>query len=222
MRHGYSTKPDDRPYEVAQYVEQVLAVLDALKVGRACLVGTSLGGWISARIAASAPERVDTLSLVSSGGLTSYAHVMNSLRDLGTRAAADDRAAVRKRLEYVIHDPAKVTDELVDLRAAIYGQADYQRVLPRIFCLQDPETRARNLLTVEELGRVRAPTIVVWTRHDPTATVEDGRRYADAIPGARFEVLEDSSHMPQLEETEKFDALHLAFLEGAAARAVAE
>jgi 2-hydroxy-6-oxonona-2,4-dienedioate hydrolase len=53
---------------------------------------------------------------------------------------------------------------------------------------------------------------VVWTRHDPTATVEDGERYAAAIPGARLEVLDDSSHLPQFEEPERFDELHLDFL----------
>lgn len=216
MGHGYSAKPDDRSYEVSAYVDQVLAFLDAKDIRRASLVGTSLGGWVSARIAAAAPDRVDTLSLVSSGGLTSYANVMNSLRDLGTQAAADDREAVRKRLAFVIRDPANITEELVGCRAAIYGQPGYQRVVPRIMCLQDPEIRARNLLSVEELGRVTAPSIVVWTRHDPTASVEDGQRYADAIPGARFEVMEESSHMPQYEEAERFNALHLDFLAGAA------
>lgn len=210
--HGYSDKPADRSYEIEGYVDQVLAFLDAMSIDRASLVGTSLGGWIVARIASSAPDRVASLSLVSSGGLTTYANVMKSLRDLGTQAAADDREAVRQRMAFVIKDPANITEELIDLRAAIYAQPDYQRNVPNLFCLQDPDVRARNLLTVEELGRIAVPSIVVWTRDDPTATVADGKRYADAIPGARFEVFEESSHMPQYEEPGKFNTLHAAFL----------
>lgn len=216
MGHGYSAKPTDRPYEIRQYVDQVRGFLDAMEAERASLVGTSLGGWVAARLAAEAPERTASLSLVSSGGLTSYANVMKSLRDLGSEAV-DGREAVRRRMAFVIKDPANIDDELVDLRTEIYAQADYQAVLAAIMCLQDPDIRARNLLTEAELGRVACPALVVWTKDDPTATVEDGRRYAAAIPGARFELFEQSAHMPQFEESARFDDLHVRFLQTALA-----
>jgi len=222
LGHGYTGKPD-HDYEIAHYIDHVLAFMDAAGVDRASLVGTSLGGWISARIAAQAPERVETLSLVSSGGLTAYTAVMDKLRTLGTQAAAatkgaddDGRAAVRARLEFVIKDKALVSEELVEARWRIYQQPDYKAALPHILCLQDMEVRARNLLNEEELAQITARTLVLWTEDDPTATLADGKRYADAIPGARFEVFNKSSHMPQFEEPERFNALHLTFLRGEA------
>jgi len=223
LGHGYTGKPD-HDYEIAHYIDHVLAFMDAAGVARASLVGTSLGGWISARIAARMPERVETLSLVSSGGLTAYTAVMDKLRTLGTQAAGategsnddDPRAAVRKRLEFVIKDKALVSDELVEARWRIYQQPDYKHALPHILCLQDMEIRTRNLLREDELNRISARTLVLWTEDDPTATLADGKRYADAIPGARFEVFDASSHMPQFEEPDRFNALHLAFLRGEA------
>ena len=210
LGHGHSGKPD-RDYEIDDYLAHLSDFLAAMGIERAGLAGTSLGGWIAARYAARNPGRVVSLSLISSGGLTSYGAVMDRLRKLGD-AATSGRDAVRERLAFVIKNPADIAEELVDARWAIYRRPDYRAALPRIMCLQDPDVRARNLLTEEELSRIRAPTLVLWTRDDPTASVEDGMRYADAIPGARFELFEDSAHMPQLEEPERFDRLHVPFL----------
>lgn len=210
LGHGYSGKPD-RDYEIDDYLEHLSAFLEATGIDRLSLAGTSLGGWIAARYAARNPGRVASLSLIGPGGLTSYGRVMDRLRNLGN-AATSGRDAVRERLAFVIKHPANIADELVDARWAIYRRPDYKAALPHIMCLQDPEIRARNLLTEEELGRIEAPTLVLWTRDDPTATVEDGRRCANAIPGARFELFEESSHMPQFEEPERFDRVHVPFL----------
>jgi 2-hydroxy-6-oxonona-2,4-dienedioate hydrolase len=210
LGHGYTGKPD-HSYQIQDYLDHLNAFLETMSVERVSLAGTSLGGWISARFAAQNPERVASLSLISSGGLTSYTGVMDKLRSLGT-AAKSGRDAVRERLAFVIKNPENITDELIDARWAIYKQPDYQAALPHILCLQDPETRARNLLSEEELGTIKVPTLVLWTRHDPTATVEDGQRYADAIPDAIFEVFEHSSHMPQHEEADRFNQLHVPFV----------
>ncbi len=210
LGHGYSGKPD-RAYEIDDYLDHLSGFLEAMGIDRLSLAGTSLGGWIAARFAARHPGRIVSLSLISSGGLTSYGGVMDRLRSLGN-AAISGRDAVRERLAFVIKDPGNITDELVDARWAIYRRPDYKSALPHIMCLQDPGIRARNLLTERELAAIDAPTLVLWTRDDPTATVEDGRRYADAIPGARFELFENSSHMPQFEEPERFDRLHVPFL----------
>jgi 2-hydroxy-6-oxonona-2,4-dienedioate hydrolase len=213
LGHGYTGKPDRR-YEIDDYLGHLSAFLDAVGADRLSIAGTSLGGWVSARFAARNPQRVASLSLISAGGLTAYAGVMNKIKSLGAKAGSG-REAVRERLAFVIKDPANITEELIDARWDIYRRPDYQAALPNLLCLQDPEIRARNLLTEAELGTITAPTLVLWTEDDPTATVEDGRRYADAIPGARFEVFDQSSHMPQFEEPDRFNALHLEFLEAA-------
>lgn len=215
--HGYSAKPA-HDYELHHYVAHVIGLLDALGVARTHLIGTSLGGWTAARVAAQHPGRVGRLVLASTAGLTASPAVMNSIRTLSTDAAlANTKEAVRKRLEWVIHDPAQVSDDLLEARWRIYNQPEYQAVIRHLMCLQDPAIRQRNLLSEAELGRITAPTLVVWTGHDPTGDAATGQRYARAIPGARFEMFEDSSHMPQFEEPERFNALVTRFLRGKAA-----
>jgi 2-hydroxy-6-oxonona-2,4-dienedioate hydrolase len=115
-------------------------------------------------------------------------------------------------LKFVLKSPAALTEELIDIRHDIYAAPEYQKSVRNIMCLQDMEIRKRNLLTDEELRRIAAPTLVVWTREDPTATLSDGQRYADGIADSRFIVFGDSAHMPQLEEPERFNGLHMAFL----------
>ncbi|MEA3149195.1 MAG: 2-hydroxy-6-oxonona-2,4-dienedioate hydrolase [Gammaproteobacteria bacterium] len=212
LGHGYTAKPDGI-YEIERYVDHTLRFLDLMGIDKATLAGTSLGGWISARIAARHPERVTRLSLISSAGLTSHPSVMHQLKTLTERASlTSGREAVKLRLEFVLKNPAAMTEELIDIRHDIYSAPDYQKSVRNIMCLQDMEIRRRNLLTDDELAKIKAPTLVVWTHDDPTATLSDGRKYADAIADSRFVVFENSAHMPQLEEPERFNALHLAFM----------
>jgi 2-hydroxy-6-oxonona-2,4-dienedioate hydrolase len=213
LGHGYTAKPA-RPYEIRDYLEHALGLLDALGIKRATWIGSSLGGWISARAAAQFPERVEKLVLVSTAGLTADPAVMAKLKTLGERAASmPGPEGVRERLKFVIDDPANVTDELVDSRWRIYAQPEYRAALPNINALQDMARRERNLLTTEELGRIKAPTLIVWTDHDPTASLAKGREYQASIPGAKFVIIPNCSHIPSYERPEEFNRVVGEFLD---------
>jgi 2-hydroxy-6-oxonona-2,4-dienedioate hydrolase len=139
---------------------------------------------------------------------------MAKLRTLGERAASmAGPEGVRERLKFVIHDPANVTEELVESRWRIYSQPEYRAALPHINALQDMARRERNLLSKEELGRIKAPTLVVWTDHDPTATLAKGREYQASIPGAKFVVIPDCSHIPSYESPAAFNRIVGEFLD---------
>src|SRR3546814_10731492 len=60
LGHGYTAKPEEN-YEIERYVDHVLKFLDVMDVKRATFAGTSLGGWISARIAARSEEHTSEL-----------------------------------------------------------------------------------------------------------------------------------------------------------------
>src|SRR3546814_3209928 len=80
-------------------------------VKSATLAGTSLGGWISARIAARHPERVDRLSLIASAGLTAHPSVMHNLKTLTERASlVSGREGVKVRLDFVLKNPEALTE----------------------------------------------------------------------------------------------------------------
>ena len=212
--HGWSDKPDT-PLEIDVYVEHLRAVLDALGFERAHISGESLGGWVAARFALKYPERVLRLVLNCTGGATLIPAVMEKIK-ASTRNAVREAswAAVKARLEWLMADPAVVTDDLIACRQAIYRQPGFVDAVERIIVLQDPEIRARNNLSDAEWQAIGAETLVLWTSHDPTAGEEVGRRIAGLIPGAQFVLMQHCGHWPQFEQPATFNGIHVDFLRG--------
>jgi 2-hydroxy-6-oxonona-2,4-dienedioate hydrolase len=210
--HGWSDKPE-RGYEIPDYGRHVLAVLNALGRDRAHISGESLGGWVAGWIALHHPNRIDRLVLNTAGGWTAHPEVMERIKRLSMEAVHDPSPSrIRSRLEFLMHDTSKVNDDLVETRRAIYSQSGYVEVMEQVLCLQDMETRRRNMFSDEETGRIAAPAMVLWTSHDPTATPEEGKRIADLLPNSRYEVMNGCGHWPQFEDADRFNALHIGFL----------
>ncbi|MFF0490055.1 alpha/beta fold hydrolase [Nocardia sp. NPDC004068] len=214
LGHGYTGKPG-HPLEIAHYVEHLIGFLDVIGADRAHISGESLGGWVAARAAVDHPSRVDRLVLNTAGGSQADPEVMARIVNLSMAAVSDPTwETVQARIKWLMADKTKDYDDLVASRQRVYRQPGFVAAMRDIMALQDPEIRQRNLLGHKEYGAITAPTLVLWTSHDPTADVAEGRRIASMIPGARFEVMPDCGHWPQYEDAETFDALHLGFLLG--------
>jgi 2-hydroxy-6-oxonona-2,4-dienedioate hydrolase len=214
--HGYSTKPE-HPLEIKHYLDHVTAVLDTLEADTAYLSGESLGGWVTARFAQLHPDRVERIALNTMGGTMANPQVMQRLYTLSMEAAEDpswDR--VRARLEWLMADPAMVTDDLIRTRQQIFEQPDWKMACQMNMALQDPEIRKRNLITDDDLRTIQAPALVIWTTKDPSGPVDEGRRIASLIPNARFAVIENAGHWPQYEQPHEFNRIHSEFLRGVA------
>jgi 2-hydroxy-6-oxonona-2,4-dienedioate hydrolase len=212
LGHGYTGKPD-WPYEIPRYVDHLDAYLDAVGVGRAHLVGESLGGWVAGWLASEQPERVRSLQLVAAGGTKANPTVMDRIKSSTIDAVmTDDRALTRRRLELLMFDPVNVTDELVDVRHAIYHAPDFVRSLPNLLCLQEMEVRTRNLMTTDRLRRITAPTLIVWGNENPFGDVPEATAMHEAIAGSRLELFPECGHWPQHEHADRYNALSIEFL----------
>lgn len=211
--HGYTDKPD-HDYEIRHYVKHLLDFCDALGLARIHVHGESLGGWIAAQFAIDHPDRTASLTLNTAGGLNTDPKVMERVYNVTMKAVAEaSYETVRARLEWLMNDPARVTEDLIELRLAIYTQPGFLKAMEHILCLQNMDIRMRNVLTEESLSRITAPTLVIWTDHDPTAPVATGERFVAAIPNAEpLVIMDDCAHWPQWEKADEFNALHLAFL----------
>ena len=217
LGHGYTGKPS-RPYEIADYVQHLLDYLDAVGVRRAHIVGESLGGWVGARAAIDHPERVLSLQLLCAGGTVANPAVMERIRTSTKNAvASDDIELTRKRLRLLMADDANATEELVEIRHAIYHQPDFVANVDNLLSLQDKERRQRNLLRPEQLARITAPTLVVWGRQNPFGEVPEASAMHQAIPGSQLELFENCGHWPQHEQADRYNQLSLDFLRKAAA-----
>jgi 2-hydroxy-6-oxonona-2,4-dienedioate hydrolase len=212
--HGHSAKPD-RPYTIDYLSDHLIALLDALDIDKAHLSGESLGGWVAAWTAAHHPDRIDRLVLNTPGNVTNKPEVMAGLKESSMKAVREaSLQTVRTRVEWLFHDKSLVTDELVQLRLRIYTQPGFEDAMRNILAVQDWEHRRPYVWSSQWCDRIVSPTLLLWTDHDPTATVEEAAVLEELIPGSRLEVIEGAGHWPQWEKPDQFNETHVRFLKG--------
>jgi 2-hydroxy-6-oxonona-2,4-dienedioate hydrolase len=212
LGHGYTDNPGG-DLRIPRYVGHVLSYLDSRGIDRAHFVGESLGGWVAARLAADHPERADRLGLVAPGGTVADLQVMERIKTRTRRAVlTDDRALTEARLHLLMHDPAAVSDELVDVRHAIYHRPAFVAGIDKLLALQEMPNRREDLLTPEQMGRITSPTLIVWGAENPFGQIPEAERMNAAIPGSRLEVFPECGHWPQHEHAARFNELALKFL----------
>jgi 2-hydroxy-6-oxonona-2,4-dienedioate hydrolase len=210
--HGWSDTPD-RPYTIDVLCDHLRGTMDALGIERAHLSGESLGGWVAAWTAAHHPDRVDRLVLNTPGNIANKPDVMVRLRE-STLAAVRDPSAqtVRRRVEFLFHHKEMVTDELVDLRRAVYSRPGFVQAITNTLVLQDPLVRKDFAWDPGWVGKIIAPTLLLWTDHDPTGGLDEAAMLLDWIPGARLHVIKDAGHWPQWEKVDEYLRVHRNFL----------
>jgi pimeloyl-ACP methyl ester carboxylesterase len=161
------------------------ALLDHLDYRDVTVIGNSVGGWIAAELALLGTERVRRTVLVDAGGIEVPGEPVVDIF-----ALSPDEIS---KLSY--HDPERFRINpaaLTDAQRA--GMAANMAAL-RTYggpTLTDPTLLSR-------LAGIGVPTLAVWGGSDGVYTPEYGRAYADAIPGARFALISDAGHLPQIE-----------------------
>lgn len=214
LGHGYTDHPD-KPYTVDVLADHLVDFMDAMGLDRPIVSGESLGGWVAAWTAAHHPARVRGAILNTPGNISSKPEVMTKLRESSIQAARDAATrpeSVRARVEWLFHDTSQVSDEIVETRRRIYTQPDYVRTMENTVALQDPEIRKKYIWDPAWLNKITCPTLIMWTSHDPTGTIEEGKILGDWISTAELHVIDGAGHWPQWEKTDEFNQLHRDFL----------
>jgi len=164
-------------------------LLDRLGLDGVTVIGNSIGGWIAAELALLASPRISGTVLVDAVGIEVEGHPVTDIFPL----SLDELA----RLSY--HDPAAFRIDPSAMTEAQQAGMAANRVALQVYGgtrMTDPSLRGR-------LAAIAAPTLVIWGDADRIADPGYGRAYAAAIPGARFELLTETGHLPQLETPEQ-------------------
>ncbi|MFB7057554.1 alpha/beta fold hydrolase [Streptomyces vinaceus] len=165
-------------------------LLDTLDLTGVTVVGNSVGGWIAAELALLGSERVGGVILVNAVGIDVPGHPVADAFSL--------TPAELSRLAF--HDPAKHAVDFAALPEAARTAMAANRAALEVYsgphAMADPTLR-------ERLAEVTHPTLVAWGESDRVVDSAYGRAYAAAIPGAAFELLPRTGHMPQIETPEQ-------------------
>ena len=193
------------PYTLADMADDAAALLTALGIDKAHIVGASMGGMIAQLVAINHPTRVLSLtSIMSTTGNPTLPQAkpeaMAALMERPTTAELTDILALGLRISRAIGSPAYPAPE-DRLRARI--ERDFRRSF-------HPTGAARQMAAIvadgdrrERLKRVTAPTLVIHGEDDPLVPVEGGKDTAAAIPGAKLLAIPGMGHDLPLELIEQ-------------------
>lgn len=192
--HGDTGFDPATDHGMAAQADRVAALLDALGIARAHVVGNSMGGFVAGQLALRHPERVVRLVLIAAAGVTSpQQSELDRILESGRNPFLLDTAADFPRFyAMTMKRPPWLPGAIV--RHLGRGYRDRRDALATIF----EQFFQRDLLD-ERLADIRAPTLVVWGAHDRLLHVSGAERWAAGIPDAALVVWDDLGHMPQLE-----------------------
>jgi non-heme chloroperoxidase len=200
--YGDSDRPESG-YAVADFGEDAVAVLDAMKIPRAVVVGHSFGSFVARHVALAHPDRLDALVLIGTG-LTAANEVTGelqiSLRDLPDPIpeafARDFQASTAHRPL-----PPEFFDRLI---------FESLKLPPRLW-----RVLIDRLLEYDDsayLAQIACPTLLLWGDHDALFSRSDQDRFIAARPGTQLRVYQDAGHCPNWEVPESLAADIEAFV----------
>jgi len=169
-----------------------LDLLERLNLRDVLVIGSSMGGWVASAMALrDTSRRLRGLVLINAAGILVEGHPVADVSSL----TPDELSALS------FHNPApfrvELTPEQIEGRKAnLRALAVYDQGLGS----SDPKLRRR-------LSDVRIPVLVAWGESDRVMDAEYGRAYAQAFPNARFELIPEAGHLPQIEQPERLITL---------------
>ena len=202
--HGESERPDT--YRARDFAEDIRAFADALGLDRVVLVGHSMGATNAQRFAIDHPERVAGLVLVASFAGFSDNPVTEEFWSTEL-ARLDDPIPDAIARGFQLGTLAKrVPDDFLEMVVA-----ESRKVPARVWracfgAFRDDEC-------TPELGRIAAPTLLLWGDHDAFARRSDQDALLAAIRGSRLEVYPGTGHAIHWEAPKRFASDVVRFCE---------
>jgi 3-oxoadipate enol-lactonase len=192
------------PYDTTTMAADAVAVLDAVGVERAHVMGASLGGMIAQLVALEHPARVDRLVLACTtpGGAEAYPLPEATTRLLQEAADLPPEEAIRRFTANALATPDPV--EGIVARRLSRPQD------PFAWSWQAAASQGHDAYA--RLGEITAPTLVVHGTADRVVDARNAPLLADRIPDARLELLPDLGHLFFWDDPDRTVALVRDFL----------
>jgi 3-oxoadipate enol-lactonase len=193
---------------IGDYAEDVVDLLDELGITRAVIGGCSMGGYAALALYQSAPHLFEGLVLAN------------------TRAGADSpESRANRRNMLALLDREGASGVARDMMPKLLGKSthesnsDAESFVRRLIKQQSP-LAVRNAIqrmmhrtdSTLLLAQVSVPTLVITGAEDEMIPVEESRKMAAAIPGAKLVIIPGAGHLANLEQPEAFNAALSEFL----------
>ena len=212
---GSSSKPAIAPYGAPYFAKAVTGVMDALGIGRAHLVGNSMGGRVALEVGLRHPERVAGLALLCPAVAfvkRGFHPVVRLLRpEFGLLPHSLGRDRIERQFWSLFADR-----DLVDPTLADIVVDEFERVYASPGARLAFLASARSIYLDRPFGRngfyprlgaLEPPAMFVWSSHDQLIPAGFRRHVERWLPSAEQIVLEGCGHVPQVERPERTNGL---------------
>lgn len=196
--HGQSSVPNG-PYSVEQLGNDVIALMDHLKIERANFCGLSMGGMTGIWLGINRPQRIDRLVLCNTAAQIGTPELWNARIDkVRQEGVASIVPAVLDR--WFTSDFQRYAPAQVNIVRDMLVRTSPEGYVANCAAVRDMDQRA-------ELHRISAPTLVIAGKFDLATPADDSKFVAKSIVGARYVEL-NAAHLSNWEVAQSF-ATHL-------------
>jgi len=199
-------------YTTGDQADDAAAVLKALGITHAYVVGISMGGFVSLELALRHPEMVEKLGLTatSAGGTNHVAPAPEVTMRLVQRDYQTEVGEAARQSYALIMAPGYCEShpQEWDMIGEI---ARYRPINPAAYFRQLQACTGHDVW--ERLSQLHIPTLVVHGETDPLVPTENGRNLAKNIQGAKLILYPNTGHIPIIERAEDYNRDVLSFLE---------
>ena len=202
--------------------EHTADVIDALCLDKITILGNSQGAFTAAQYALTHPERVEKMILVSSltiGNAIGIKQAPNAAMK-ALNGYDGTREAMKRLLEALIIDHARITDKLIDERQAAATRPgaleSFKAFGAAIGRMRDDPLMALQVNMKDTLPILTKyiPTIFLWGDSDPFAIPETGRALEKMLPDVKFHWVPAAGHQVQTDKPDESAKIIRAFING--------
>jgi pimeloyl-ACP methyl ester carboxylesterase len=192
---GRSDRPLTHPVDVGAHAERTVALLDELRIERACFVGHGIGGGIAQTLAVRHARRVSHLGLIDSVAFDRWPTLGGRLARSAGRAArllpSSALLAILRRDIARGYGDAVHAERSIDLYLRPFADpAGRDAMVAHLRALSGD-----GLADVDAgLSSISKPTALLWGQHDRLVPVSVGRRLQATIPGATLDIVPGARH----------------------------
>ena len=198
------------PFTMDRYADDVVGVLDALRIDRAVIVGLSMGGYVAFNLLRRHRERIRALMLADTRASADTPEGLERRRLLIDTARTKGSTAVAAlQLDGLIGKTTRQRHpDVVDSVHARMTMAPVEGVIGALEAMMERPDSTSLLETID------VPTVVVVGEEDVVTPAKEMRAMNDAIRGSRFEVIAKAGHLSNVERPAAFNAIVTEFLGG--------
>jgi pimeloyl-ACP methyl ester carboxylesterase len=210
-QRGFGGSPlgDDAP-SLDEAADDVAALLDSLALDRVVLGGLSMGGYVAMAFLRRHADRVAALILADTKAGADPPQARANRERIATAVTADESSTVL--VDEVL--PTLLGETTVAERPLVTGRVKaLVQAAPAAAVAWAQRAMAARPDSFDTLRTVSVPTLVLVGAEDTLSAPEDAKAMADAVTGARLEILPRAGHLSALEGPEEFNAAVLTFLE---------